>query len=100
GQTLLTLTPGPAPRSVDLGTTGRYRVLATPTAEGVRVVGLSESRVQETVGRLVRFELTISAVVLVGAGALGLVLVRRELRPLQRMAATATTVSALPLDRG
>ncbi|SHK15381.1 two-component system, OmpR family, sensor kinase [Pseudonocardia thermophila] len=98
--TLLTLTPGDPPRSVDLGITGVYRVVATQAGDGVRVVGLSEARVQATVAQLVRDELTVSAFVLLGAGALGLVLVRRELRPLQRVAATAARVSALPLDRG
>jgi two-component system OmpR family sensor kinase len=39
-------------------------------------------------------------VTLLGAGVAGAVVVRRELRPLERVAATAARVSALQLDRG
>ena len=97
---LLTVVPGDPPRSVDLGVTGDFRMVAAPDADGIVVTGLSEARVQETVGRLVRDELTVSVLVLIGAGGLGLVLIRRELRPLHRVATTAARVSALPLDRG
>jgi two-component system OmpR family sensor kinase len=100
GAALLTVAPGDPPRTVDLGTTGDYRMLANNTPDGIRVVGLSESRVQETVGRLVRDELSVSVIVLIGAGALGVLLIRHELRPLQRVAATAAKVSTIPLDRG
>jgi len=99
--TVLTIAPGDPPRSVDLGSSGDFRMIAGTAPGGVVVVsGISEARVQETVGRLVRDEVTVSVIVLIGAGALGLVLVRHELRPLQRVAATAGKVSALPLDRG
>jgi two-component system OmpR family sensor kinase len=98
---VLAVVPGDPPRSVDLGSSGDFRMIAGTGADGVVVVsGISESRVQETVGRLVRDEVTVSLIVLLGAGALGLVLVRHELRPLQRVAATAAKVSALQLDRG
>ncbi len=100
GSALATLPPSDVQQSVDLGAAGDFRVLATPTAAGIRVTGLSESRVQETVGRLVRDELIVSVIVLIGAGGLGWLLVRRELRPLQRVAATAAKVTTIPLDRG
>jgi len=98
---LLTVVPGPQPSSVDLGSLGDFRLIAVSTSPtDIVVSGLSEERVQEIVGRLIRDEITVSLIVLAGAGALGVVLVRHELRPLQRVAATAARVSALPLDRG
>jgi len=48
----------------------------------------------------VLIELVVAGVALAGAGAAAAVLVRRELRPLERVAATAARVGALPLDRG
>jgi two-component system OmpR family sensor kinase len=64
------------------------------------VAGQSEARAQAIVARLVTTELIVAAVVLLVAGIAGAVAVRRELRPLERVAATAARVSALPLDRG
>jgi two-component system OmpR family sensor kinase len=89
------------PVSTDLGPLGTYRLLAAGGATGdVLVTGLPEQRVQDTVGQLVTTELIVAAVMLLGAGVAGAVVVRRELRPLERVAATATRVSALQLDRG
>ena len=89
------------PVSADLGPLGTYRLLAAPGTTGdVLVSGLPEERVQGTVARLVTTELIVAAVTLLGAGVAGAVMVRRELRPLERVAATASRVSALPLDRG
>ena len=52
------------------------------------------------IGRLVVVEVIAIALALLGGGIAGAVLVRRELRPLERVADTAVKVSALPLDRG
>ncbi len=89
------------PVSADLGSLGVYRLEALPGPDGnVIITGLSERQVQDTVARLVTTELIVAAVTLLGAGLAGAVLVRRELRPLERVAATARRVSTLPLDRG
>ena len=91
---------GPAV-SVDLGALGDYRVAAQRSSSGeLTVTGQSEARVQAIVARLVTTELIVAAAVLLVAGVAGAVVVRRELRPLERVAATAARVSALPLDRG
>lgn len=50
--------------------------------------------------RLVVAQAGVAGAGLVVAGATGALLVRRTLRPLRRVAATATRVSELPLDRG
>jgi two-component system, OmpR family, sensor kinase len=95
------LPAGAPPRSVDLGELGDYRVVATGTPVGdVIVSGMPEAGVQATVTRLVLIELVVTGVALAGAGTAAAVTVRRELRPLERVAGTAARVSALPLDRG
>ncbi|WP_219413916.1 sensor histidine kinase [Pseudonocardia nigra] len=98
---LTAVPPGAPPRTVDLGPLGDYRVVAgtTPTGDVV-VTGLPEQQVNDVVARLVAIELVVGGVTLLGAGVTGAVVVRRELRPLERVAATAARVSALALDRG
>jgi two-component system OmpR family sensor kinase len=87
--------------SADLGGLGTYRLVAVTTPDGsVQVTGLSEERLQETVNRLVTTEVVVAALVLILGGVAGAFVVRRELRPLERVAATAGRVSRLPLDRG
>jgi two-component system OmpR family sensor kinase len=88
------------PRTVDLPELGSYRVAATETAYGVVVAGLPTDDVDDAVATLLRVE---AVLVLGGAGLaalVGLLLVRRQLRPLTEVAATAHRVSALPLDSG
>ncbi len=97
---LLAVVPGNGPTSIDLGDLGSYRVVASSGAGGVFLTGLSERRLQETLAQLITVELGVTAVALIGAGVVGTFVVRRELRPLERVAATAARVSALPLDRG
>ncbi|MEW1584921.1 HAMP domain-containing sensor histidine kinase [Micromonospora vinacea] len=89
------------PRTVDLGDRGDYRAVARQYWDGrVRVVAVPLSGVQETVWALVAAQAGVAAVGLVIAGAAGALIVRATLRPLNRVAATATRVTELPLDRG
>jgi two-component system OmpR family sensor kinase len=98
---LATLTPGGPPVSVDLGALGSYRVVAVTSPDGtVLANGLPEQQVQSTVNQLVTTELIVAGAVLLCAGVAGAIVVRRELRPLERVAATASRVSVLPLDQG
>ena len=98
---IATIRPGEPPRSVDLGGLGAYRMIAVLREDGVTLVtGLPEERVEDTVTRLVAVEALAVVLMLLGAGVVGAVAVRRELRPLERVATTASRVSALPLDRG
>lgn len=99
--TLADLPVGAAPRTVDLGTRGDYRAVARQYWDGrVRVVAMPLSGVQETVWWMVAAQVAVAAVGLVIAGAAGALIVRATLRPLTRVAATATRVTELPLDRG
>ncbi|MCU1660907.1 MAG: Two-component sensor histidine kinase [Pseudonocardia sp.] len=89
------------PLSADLGPLGFYRLVAVSGGNGeVFVTGFTERPVHDTVARLVTTELIVAGMTLLGAGLAGVALVRRELRPLERVAATAARVSTLPLDRG
>jgi two-component system, OmpR family, sensor kinase len=98
---LLAVAVGDRPVSADLGDLGVYRLMAVTTPTGdVFVGGQSEGRVQATVTQLVTTELIVAGLTLLGAGVAGVFVVRRELRPLERVAATASRVSALPLDQG
>ncbi|WP_372492843.1 sensor histidine kinase [Micromonospora foliorum] len=98
---LADLPVGARPRTVDLGDRGDYRAVARQYWDGrVRVVAVPLSGVQETVWALVAAQAAVAAVGLVIAGAAGALIVRATLRPLNRVAATATRVTELPLDRG
>ena len=89
------------PHTADVGRDGEYRLLARRSADGdLLVTGLSLNEVDRTVGRLVALEVAVSLVALLLAAAAGSVIVRRSLLPLVRVAATASRVVALPLDRG
>jgi two-component system, OmpR family, sensor kinase len=101
---------GPNPTTITLGDLGPYRVMArqavltnTQTSQSfpaVVVVGLSLDKQQATI---VNTALAVNGGVLLGLVAVGLGgmwLVRRNLRPLDRVAATATRVAHLPLSEG
>lgn len=89
------------PRTVALEGLGDYRVVvAAQGADGAVAVGLPLDDVQATVARLAYVEIAVSLLGLLVAGLAGMLLIRRTLRPLDRVAATAVRVSELQLDRG
>jgi two-component system, OmpR family, sensor kinase len=99
--TLLAVPQDDHAHPVALGDLGTYRAMSRTTADGAVVVtALPTEDLTSTVTRFVVVELVVGVLALLVAATLGLVLVRRELRPLDRMAATAARVSRLPLDRG
>ncbi|WP_307795035.1 sensor histidine kinase [Actinacidiphila acididurans] len=86
---------------LDLSSLGDYRVVATPGDDGdVLITGMSMRGVHEAEERLVEVEAAVFGGALIVAGAAGAVWVRLSLRPLRRVAATATSVTSLPLDSG
>lgn len=98
---LLSVTPGSGPQTVTVpGLDSSYRVESN-TRNGVTVVnGLSMAQVQGSLFQLGMILLIVTAVALV-IGAFAVIwIVRRSLRPLDRVAATARQVTTLPLDRG
>ncbi|QTD97418.1 ATP-binding protein [Streptomyces cyanogenus] len=89
------------PRTVDLSALHDYRVVASPGRDGdVLVVGLPLEPVEATVHRLELVAGVVFGLALVVTGVAGACWVRWSLRPLSRVAATATRVSELPLASG
>ncbi|MFH8801289.1 sensor histidine kinase [Streptomyces sp. NPDC017936] len=79
---------------------GTYRLTARGT-DGVRVLaGLPMDDVQDMISGLVAVETAVAAAGLTVAGCACAVVIRRQLRPLGRVAATAVEVSRAPLCHG
>ncbi|MCV2394919.1 HAMP domain-containing histidine kinase [Actinotalea sp. M2MS4P-6] len=98
--TLLDVTPSSGVQTVSLGDLGQWRVIAFDNRDGTVITGLSMTDISTTVDTYLLTEATIALAGLLIAALAGTVLVRRELEPLERVAATATRVSEQPLDRG
>jgi two-component system, OmpR family, sensor kinase len=80
---------------------GAYQLTATKATNGdVLITGLPTSIVDGQLRRDAIAELAVFLSVLLLAGVLGTIVVRLQLRPLRRVAATATQVTELPLDSG
>ena len=88
-------------RTVDLEGLGPYRLTATTRPDGsLAVAGLPVDGVDRTVLSVIAVEAGALLVGVAAAAVLGSVLIRRDLLPLRRVAATAGRVSELQLDRG
>jgi two-component system OmpR family sensor kinase len=87
-------------QTVTLDGVGTFRVEARVNSGTLRVIGLT---LQDNNRVLLRVALVTFGAVLIAlgiAGWAGAVIIRRNLAPLDRVAATATKVSTLRLDRG
>jgi two-component system OmpR family sensor kinase len=89
-------------RPVDRGlSNGAYRLVAVRTADGdVIVTGLPLSAKLNTLASLVWTTVFVSLGGLVLIGLAGTVLIRRTMKPLEKLSEVATNVSRLPLDAG
>jgi two-component system, OmpR family, sensor kinase len=90
------------PVTLNLDGLGRYRVVAAPSRSGgdVIVTGMSMSNVDATMIRMLIILGIVTVIALVAATTAGVVIIRRALAPLRRVAQTASEVVELPLDRG
>nr|WP_187282761.1 HAMP domain-containing sensor histidine kinase [Streptomyces sp. ms191] len=89
------------PHTVELpGGLGDYRVEYASGARGDYLTGIPLAEVQDSLSTLVLVELSVTGAGLVAASLAGGALVGIALRPLRRVAATATQVSELPLHSG
>jgi two-component system OmpR family sensor kinase len=80
---------------------GTYRITALTGSGGERVLtGLPMGDVEDMISGLVLVEAVVAAVGPAVAGCVCAVVIRRQLRPLGRVAATAVEVSRSPLGRG
>ncbi|MEU9142359.1 HAMP domain-containing sensor histidine kinase [Streptomyces sp. NPDC048349] len=89
---------GPGAVNLSLPGLGAYRVLAAPG--GSVVLGFPLGEVDSTVNTLIAVEVCVTLAGLIAASLAGQALVGVALRPLRRVAATATRVSELPLHEG
>ena len=98
---LLSLPVDGAPQTINLGSLGKYRAIAVTNPVGdVVVTGLPLADVDAT---MLQLGLLLAGVALAGlvlTAAAGALIVRTTLRPLHRVADTASRVAELPLDRG
>jgi len=102
-QALLALpTSGHQAQTVDLGgSLGSYRVAIRAAGDGSRVViGQSLAEVDATTANLLLIFGLVTLAALIAAAIAGTAVVRVALRPLGRVAATATRVSELELAKG
>lgn len=87
--------------TVELPGLGSYRIIARETSTGQTVVsGLRTDDVDEATLSLVQWEVALALLGILAAALAGTAVVRRQLRPLTEVAATAHAVSELPLDEG
>jgi two-component system OmpR family sensor kinase len=88
------------PHTVELPGRGDYRVQYQTGGRGSFLVGLPTRDVQDALSTLVVVEVCVTGAGLIAAGIAGAALVGVALRPLRRVAATATRVSEMPLHSG
>jgi two-component system OmpR family sensor kinase len=87
--------------TVDLSSQGAYRMTANRASDGdVIVTGLPLSTVTHTLRQVALAEIAVFLAALLITGVIGTLWVRASLRPLRRVAATATRVTELPLASG
>ncbi len=98
---LVALTPADKIKTVTVGGYGTFRATAQPGASGAVIIsGASMAVVSDTQRRLAVIMALVAGGAIVLGGVLVFVIVRRSVRPLERVAATARQVATLPLDRG
>jgi two-component system OmpR family sensor kinase len=88
------------PQTMTLSSYGPYRLVASNDRGGIFVTGLPLSTVNETLGQVAIAEIAVFSLALLASGLIGTAWVRVSLRPLRRVAATATQVTQLPLASG
>ena len=88
------------PREVDLSAYGSYQVLSVRHGDEIVVTGMPLAPVNKTLNEVALAETAVFSVALLLTGLIGTAWVRVSLRPLRRVAATATRVTQLPLASG
>ncbi|GAA4367076.1 sensor histidine kinase [Paeniglutamicibacter cryotolerans] len=98
---LADLVPGGPPISARLSI-GDYRLVARkdPITHGTLITGLPLTATNQTLDALRWTMVTVSVAGLSATALIGSLIIRRSLRPLERVSALASAVAALPLDAG
>jgi two-component system OmpR family sensor kinase len=85
---------------VELTALGDYRAQALQVGGGTLVTALPSSEVDDILSSLIWWEVLVGLIAVAAAAGAGTLVVRRQLRPLNEVAATANAVAELPLDSG
>jgi two-component system OmpR family sensor kinase len=88
------------PQTMTLSSYGPYRLVASRAGGQTFVTGLPLGNVNETLRQVAIAEIAVFSLAVVVTGLIGTAWVRVSLRPLRRVAATATRVTELPLASG
>ncbi|SFG21675.1 sensor histidine kinase [Streptomyces mirabilis] len=99
-QAVLASVPKTGVHSVEIPGHGEYRVTYQTGVRGNYYVAIPTKDVTNTINTLILVEVSVTAAGLIAAGIAGSVLVGLALRPLRKVASTATRVSELPLHTG
>jgi two-component system OmpR family sensor kinase len=98
---LIAMRSATSKKNLDLPTLGLYRVrVSTLPTGGITIVGLPMTSLMETMTTLIVTQAVLIIVMVTISVIIARALVVRSLRPLNRLATTATTVSHLNLERG
>ncbi|MER5908532.1 HAMP domain-containing sensor histidine kinase [Streptomyces mirabilis] len=92
--------PKTGKHTVEIPGLGEYRVKYQTGPRGSYYVAIPTKDVTNTTNTLILVEVSVTAAGLIAAGIAGSVLVGLALRPLRKVASTATRVSELPLHTG
>ncbi|MEU1150016.1 HAMP domain-containing sensor histidine kinase [Streptomyces sp. NPDC005863] len=88
------------PHDVDIPGRGAYRATYASGVRGDFLVGVPAAKAQNTLDTLIVVEVSVTAAGLAAASLAGAAMVGVALRPLRRIATTATRVAELPLHSG
>jgi two-component system, OmpR family, sensor kinase len=90
------------PKTVDLDGLGRYRVVGnhSHSPQETIVVGLPTSDVDDTLVWVLVMFCIVGVIALIAATTAGILIIRRQFRPLAEVSAAARQVADLELDRG
>jgi two-component system, OmpR family, sensor kinase len=94
--------PNRMPKTLDLDGLGRYRVVGnhSHSPEETIVVGLPTSDVDDTLVWVLVMFCIVGVIALIAATTAGILVIRRQFRPLSEVSAAARQVADLELDRG
>jgi two-component system OmpR family sensor kinase len=89
------------PKTITLSAYGQYRLVSSAGSNGkIFVTGLPLSNVDQTLRQVALADIAVFSLAVLVTGLIGTAWVRVSLRPLRRVAATATRVTELPLASG
>jgi two-component system OmpR family sensor kinase len=88
------------PRTVDVDEVGTYRVAVRQDGDVTYAAGVGTRNVDDVVANLIWWEVLLGLLAVAAAGGAAAYVVRRQLRPLREVAATAHAVADRPLATG